>query len=215
MPSQKTFIVGDVHGCQQEFFDLLDKISYHPSKHRLILLGDIINRGPFSWEMLQWVKSNKVESIKGNHEDIFIQYVRSNQKSNPGFDQLKEKMKDELNSYINWMSSWPLYIEENDFLAVHAGLAPSKHPKETNPEILMYIRNCQNSGRPWYELYTQDKLVVYGHWATQGLNIRKNTIGLDSGCVYGKQLSGLLLPDKKLIQVPARKTYFKERWPSG
>ena len=60
----------------------------------------------------------------------------------------------------------------------------------------------------WYSYYKNKKTVIYGHWANQGLNVRENTIGLDTGCVYGYKLSGVLFPERKILQVSALKTYY-------
>ena len=212
---RQTFLVGDIHGCFAEFLDLLKTINYDQQKHRLILLGDIINRGPYSWEMLKWVKSHNVEVIQGNHEEAFIRFARRNKPITPALDELKQQMGKDLESWLTWMESWPLYIEEEDFIVVHAGLDPRKHPKDTDIRTLLYIRTWDeknkilgdNTHPPWYEFYKGEKLIIYGHWAKQGLQVRHNTIGLDSGCVYGKKLSGILLPERKILQIPARKNY--------
>ena len=212
---RQCFLVGDIHGCFFEFLDLLNAVNYDQTKHRLILLGDIINRGPHSWEMLKWVKSQNVEVIQGNHEEAFIRFARRNRPITPTLDELKQQMDKDLENWLTWMESWPLYIEEEEFIAVHAGLAPGKHPKDSDIRTLLYVRTWDeknqtigdNTHSPWYEFYTGEKLIIYGHWAKQGLQIRQNTIGLDSGCVYGKKLSGILLPERKIFQVPARKNY--------
>ena len=60
---------------------------------------------------------------------------------------------------------------------------------------------------PWFDFYTDDKLVVFGHWAAQEGVVRENAIGLDTGCVYGKKLTALVLPERELVSVKARKQY--------
>ena len=215
MRRQKTFIVGDVHGCFEEFLELLKKVNYKRETHRLILVGDIINRGPFSFKMLEWVKDNKIEMVRGNHEQAFISCFKEDKWINPIFKSLKQKMKSDIGQWIDWISDLPFYIEEEDFLVVHAGLVPNEKPKDSKAHFLMNIRTWDGKGEdikneknpPWYHFYTDKKLVVYGHWAMQGLNIRDNTIGLDSACVYGNKLSGLLLPEKKIFQISAIKNY--------
>ena len=210
---KKTFIVGDIHGCFKEFLDLLKKANYHPERHRLILTGDMINRGPDSLKVLEWVKKHKVSAVRGNHEQLFIKrYFIS-----PALKKLKTEMGKDLDQWMIWLNQLPFYIEEKDFLVVHAGLAPHKHPKQSDPHLLMHIRTWDGKGLnlkdpnnpPWYDFYKKKKLVVYGHWAAQGLTVKENSIGLDTGCVYGGELSGLLLPEKKILQVPARKSYYK------
>jgi len=214
--NRQTFIVGDVHGCYEEFLELLKKLNYHKSIHRLILVGDIIGRGPYSLKMLNWVKREQIEVCRGNHENYFIKSAPTNQLMDPILAKLKKQMGTDLQKWVHWMKTWPFYIEEPDFIVVHAGLAPHTPLKETHPDILMHIRtwdgkgeNLSNPNNPaWYDLYTEKKLVVYGHWSAQGLNIRSHTIGLDSSCVYGKCLSGLLLPQRTILQVPSQKRYY-------
>ena len=216
MKSKKTFVVGDVHGCFNEFLNLLKKANYRKETHRLILVGDIINRGPLSLKMLEWVKAHEVETVRGNHEQAFIDSVRKNKILNPHLAKLKKDMKDHLEEWIQWLETLPFYIEDKDFVVVHAGLVPEKKPQDSDSKLLMNIRtwdkyglNIKNGNNlPWYSYYKKEKLVIYGHWASQGLNVRENTIGLDSGCVYGYRLSGVLLPERKIVQVPALKKYF-------
>ena len=214
--SRKTFIVGDVHGCFEEFLALLKKIDYDPESHRLILIGDIINRGPFSLEMLKWVRERGIEMVRGNHEQAFLNGINKDIQLNPIFRKLQKDMKGNLEKWVHWLSGLPFYIEEKNFLVVHGGLVPGERPKYSDPHLLMNIRTWDGVGKDiknelnpaWYSFYKGKKLVIYGHWANQGLNIRKNTIGLDTGCVYGHKLSGLLLPDRKVFQVSSIKNYY-------
>ena len=214
---KKTFIVGDVHGCFDEFLALLKKAKFDLKRDRLILVGDVINRGPKSFEMLKWVKENEVEMVRGNHEQNFLDQVRSGEMIHSFFKDLKKKMGKDLKKWIEWMEKLPFYIEEEEFLVVHAGLKPKTSPKNTNPYILTNIRCWDGVGEdlrddgmnpPWHKFYKGKKLVIYGHWASQGLRVKDNTVGLDSGCVYGRMLSGIWLPSLEVVQVKARKTYY-------
>ncbi len=212
---KKTFIVGDVHGCFKEFMALLNKANYKPTAHRLILVGDIINRGPFSLEMLKWVKDRGVEMTRGNHEQAFIKGVKEGGLLSPALMKLKKDMKNNLSQWLEWLEDLPFYIEDENFLVVHAGLVPGEHPKYSDPHLLMNIRTWDGQGKDiknernpaWRSFYKGKKTVVYGHWANQGLNVQKNTIGLDTGCVYGHKLSGIFLPERKVLQVSALKNY--------
>ena len=212
---EKAFIIGDVHGCFEEFLSLLKKAGRQARGRRLIFVGDLINRGPRSLDMLKWLKKNGAEAVRGNHEDGFLRAVRKNLPLSPALEQLKKDMGGGLEGWLQWISSWPFYIEGEGFLAVHAGLVPGEHPRLSRPGFLMNIRTWDGRGKdlksaknpPWHDFYKGEKPVIYGHWACQGLKIKKNSIGLDSGCVYGKQLSGVLLPERRIVQVPARKAY--------
>ncbi len=208
MKKDHTFIVGDVHGCFDELMLLLKKAQYHPSQHRLILVGDLVNKGKKSFQTLKWARKNRIESVLGNHELKFIHGVENNLPLAPALSKLKLDMGEQLRDWLKYIKGWPLFIEEEDFIVVHAGLVPGEHPRESQRESLVNIRHWDiqkqslcDEGRPWHEYYTADKLVVYGHWARQGVLKKHNSIGLDSGCVYGRSLTGLFLPSRTLISV--------------
>lgn len=211
----RVFIVGDIHGCFDEFMFLLQKVKYHSQHHRLILLGDLINKGPDSFKVLSWVRSKQVETIMGNHELKFIKAIENNLSLPLVLEQLKKNMGTGLDDWLDWMKQWPLYIEEENFLAIHGGLVPEEHPSESKREYLLNIRywdgtgqNMKDSTYPaWHDLYNNSKLVVYAHWARQGLKIKDNSIGLDTGCVYGGQLTGLWLPERIVVQVPSQQKF--------
>ena len=60
---------------------------------------------------------------------------------------------------------------------------------------------------PWYESYTGETTVVFGHWARPEPVVRENAIGLDTGCVYGGRLTAVILPERNLVSVPAKRAY--------
>ncbi len=206
---KETFIVGDVHGCFNELMLLLEKAKYSPKEHRLILVGDLINKGPDSFKILNWFRKTKTETVIGNHEIKFIKTIESNQLLPPSLEQLKQQMGTKLYDWIEWIKTWPIYIETEDFLVVHGGVIPEEHPSQSKPEYLVNIRCWDSKTKTiyskdypaWHEFYTSPKLVVYGHWAKQGLKVKTNSIGLDTGCVYGGQLTGVWLPSRTIVQI--------------
>jgi bis(5'-nucleosyl)-tetraphosphatase (symmetrical) len=212
---KRTLLIGDIHGCYDELILLIEKLDYNPKTDRLILLGDLINKGPYPFKVLKFAKENNLEVIKGNHEQRFLKYVENKETGQKGLDQLIKKMGNDLDEWVEWIRSWPLFIEEDDFLAVHAGRLPRLHPRETPEHILTTIRTWDGKGDdlkspynpPWFDIYTDKKLVVFGHWAQRGLTKKSNAIGLDSGCVYGGHLSALTLPEEKIVQVKAKEVY--------
>lgn len=216
----KTFIIGDVHGCSEELDDLL-KILNPSAQDSLIFIGDLIHKGPDSKGVIERVRSLKAQCLMGNHELRFLKSVRDSSSDNLETHKLKIELGLELNRVVSWMESLPSYIETDNFIAVHAGLIPGLKPQESKIKDLATIRTWDGVGLdlqnplnpPWFEFYKDSKLVVYGHWARRGLNLQKNVIGLDSGCVYGRQLTALVLPERKIVQVPARKVYAKVKGP--
>ena len=71
---KRTIVVGDVHGCFEELLLLLQKLNYNQSLDRLILVGDVVNKGPDTLRVLDWIAAHPlVEVIKGNHELRLLQ----------------------------------------------------------------------------------------------------------------------------------------------
>lgn len=210
-----TFIIGDLHGCYDELQDLLSAASASLSRHRIIFVGDIINKGPKSFKILQWVRDNGVETVIGNHELRFLKGLRQGQSLSPALKELKSQMGKQLDLWVGWIDSFPNFINDRDFWVVHGGFQPGVDPEKTPRSILATIRTWEGStkqmyrpGAPaWHSFYSGNKPVFYGHWAIQGIHINNNTYCLDSGCVYGKTLTGIWAGEKKMISVPARRAY--------
>lgn len=211
----RTLVIGDVHGCLSELNQLLAKFNYTPAQDRLIFVGDLINKGPDSLGVLERVQSLGAQVILGNHEWAFLEYLKWRNYPSPHFANLEARMGAQLEVWIKWLEALPLYLEFPDFLVVHAGLAPGQHPSQTETRILTTIRTWDSVGTDlhdpknpaWFEFYHDPKPVIFGHWAQRDLVIRDNAIGLDTGCVYGKLLTGVVLPSRQLIQVPAQRVY--------
>ena len=206
---QRTIFIGDVHGCLHELQKMIDLLQPKKKDH-VILLGDMINRGPEPAGVVEFVKGKKFSCVLGNHEEHYLQ----NWKKKDQYKILREKIGFRLHS---WLKKLPLYIQKKNFIAVHAGLQPNTKISKGKSKVLLNIRTWDGKGDnlshpanpPWYDFYTGECPVFYGHWASQGLCIRKNTFGLDSGCVYGGELSAYILEEKQLVQVKSAKSYAK------
>ena len=205
--TQRTILIGDVHGCAEELRALVELLRPRPSD-RVILLGDLINRGPDSAAVVRFVHDSGFECLTGNHEDDY-----DRRPHDPAYRLLREAIGEDRHE---WLTTLPLFLDEPGFIAVHAGLEPGRLPAETSREILVNIRTWDGRGAdlrdpgnpPWYFFYTSERPVFYGHWARAGLNIRARTLGLDSGCVYGRRLSAYLLEERHVVSVPARARYY-------
>ena len=215
--------VGDIQGCSRELELLLDQAGFVPGRHRLIPLGDTINRGPDAARTLALLRQAEAEPILGNHECALLELAQATpapehaQRPQSAYAQLLQA--GQLQPALEWISSWPLYRSGGDWLAVHAGLHPLHAPEATDPAFLTNVRYCDANGhvppesernskaapagfRPWHAFYQGQRTVMFGHWARQGLLIGTRLRGLDTGCVYGGRLTGLWWPEDRLVQVP-------------
>ena len=210
----RTLIIGDVHGCFQELEDLLQEISYRPKQDRLIFIGDLINKGPASLEVFDLFTKLDAESLIGNHELALLQQVRGERPENERRHNLREEFGNRFDELIDSIQQWPRLIRLPGVLLVHAGVPPSVRPETVDLHTLVNIRTWGDKGMvyqagdsPWYDQYTGKEHVVFGHWAAlRGLQTPQFT-GLDTGCVYGGSLTALILPEHRLVSIPARRPY--------
>lgn len=99
--------------------------------------------------------------------------------------------------------------------AVHAGMIQGKSPRETEPEQLVSMRRLSGRGRPyWYEVYTGNCLILFGHTPSQiprahRVQGRLVSLGLDTGCVYGGSLTAYSPELDEFTQVAAEAVYAK------
>ena len=205
----RQIFIGDVQGCFDEFLDLLNVCEINWNEDKVYLAGDMINRGPKSLEVMQYLMSHpNIRCILGNHEHFFL----NGKKKKKSFEHLSREFGKHKNTIKTWLSSLPYFIETSDWILVHGGIPKGKSQslKSCNPEIISTLRFDKND-MPWYENYKGSRRVFFGHWAMRGLVQYKNVIGLDSGCVYGGSLSAYVLPDERWLSVPAREQYCKPK----
>jgi bis(5'-nucleosyl)-tetraphosphatase (symmetrical) len=249
-----TYVIGDIQGCWTTFQRLLDRIAFDPQQDRLWSVGDIVNRGPNSLEMLRWMvrTQHAVTAVLGNHELHLLAVA---------FGASEARDKDTLGPILNaperddlieWVASLPLVHHEETHWMVHAGFLPDWTEEEilrfakeaedmlrgpqrkellshwhnkattrmkdtTDPidraafllHVFTRMRVCSPEGRldlefksppgesppgyaPWFshehKRDPQSK-VYFGHWAALGLHVGKDVVGMDSGCVWGKELT--------------------------
>ena len=225
----RTIFIWDVHGCFDEFLKLLEKIRFDYKNDNLYLTGDLINKGPKWYELVDFLLKNpKIKSVIWNNEVNFIRYLiyknkfkkefeklnnyqkllekwlldKTYQKQNPLFDLYLEQFSEE---HIEYILNLPLYIKTDNWILLHWGLVPWKSLEEHHIDEITRIRLYEN--KPWYEFYDGTLNIVYGHWAADWLRIRLNTKWLDSWCVYGKRLTAYIWETGEIIQVSAEKVY--------
>ena len=130
-----TYVIGDIHGCFDQFTELLKKINYRKDEDKLILLGDLVNRGPDSLSVINHcMADSSIITVLGNH-DLYLLYLLSIDKAT---GSLKEVVEADRNKQIfKWLLKMPLMLEivdkltGNSFLIAHAGIPEIWSPKKT------------------------------------------------------------------------------------
>jgi hypothetical protein len=196
----RTILIGDVHGCASELGSLLERVRFGPGD-RIVLVGDLVARGPDSRGVLAIAREAGAQSVLGNHEEKLLTWRRGESPLGAEHAQVASSLSDE-----DWrlLEGMPLRIDlpEHGALVVHAGVIPGQPVEDTPPEALLRMRTLDAAGRwsaardagpLWGSLYDGPAHVFFGHNARESLQLWPWATGLDTACVYGGRLSAFVL----------------------
>jgi hypothetical protein len=218
--TKRTLFIGDVHGCYDELMALCTMLDLRDEDH-LYFVGDLINKWPRSLDVVEFVRNRpNTWTVMGNHEYFPLVSLAEYEKFLSEWNEMSEWRKNwictqyeksreirellENHGHRDWLLALPHIIERDEFILVHGGFHPD-YGIRTPKEIATLIR--LHEWRPWYEYYTWEKPVIYGHWAVEWLRIRPNTIWLDTGCCFGGALTAYCLESGEIWQVRAHAVY--------
>ncbi len=194
----RTLIVGDVHGCRAELEELLEKADYQTSD-RLVLAGDLVNKGPDSKGVVRLAMKLGALGVRGNHDAHILKAAATGTGS-----QEKQKVAESLSiAELRYLEEMPFYLrfpelDDSGVIVVHAGLVPGVPLEEQEPYAMMNMRSLRTDnspskvfeeGRPWVPEWRGPERVVFGHDALRSLQETPHVLGLDTGCVYGNRLT--------------------------
>jgi hypothetical protein len=221
----RTVIVGDLHGCRAELEDLLARLAFGAGD-RLVLVGDLVARGPDHAGTIDLAISLGARAVRGNHEDRLLRFHRRPDRPLGATHRAVAAVLAER--HWSYLASLPLWIDlpEHGVRVVHAGVVPGVRIDEQKPRALMYMRCLDGHGKAreerggalWGERYEGPMHVVFGHNAQADPQIHRHATGVDTGAVYGGRLTAMVLPagmkpppprDRAsvLVSVPARRVY--------
>ena len=202
MENLRQIAVGDIHGCVKTFRVLVkDELRLTPNDH-LIVLGDMIDRGPDSKGVIDEIialreRGIRVQVLQGNHEEMMINASLNNESldywlRNGGqetLDSFGVKHVSEIpTSYLDFIRFTELYIETAETIFVHAGLNFNKSTPFSDYDSMKWIRKMEVDPTK-----IGSRTIVHGHVPAPLpllLKSRKFNINLDAGCVY-KDTPGL------------------------
>jgi serine/threonine protein phosphatase 1 len=213
----KYYIIGDIHGCFRELQALLDKAG-PTADDRVIAIGDLVNRGPRSDDVLELFRTQRnFFSLMGNHESKHIAAARGDSWPSVSMLRTRWQLGREYTAAINYMKSLPHSMDLPDAVLAHAFYEPGVPLSAQQERVLVGVNSAQSYleetyDRPWYELYDGDKPLIVGHRDWSGdmsiFNHQNRVYGIDTRCVYGGSLTALVLPDWEFISVPARSDHW-------
>lgn len=215
----QTLVIGDIHGCYDELQALLDKAGLTEGDV-IVSVGDCVDRGPDTPAVLAFFqKTPDAILIMGNHERKHVRAGRHEVKLAQSQKISRVQFGETYSDALAFMSTLPLYLDLPDALVVHGYVEPGLPLSQQRPTVLCgtmggdkHLRTAYE--RPWYELYDGEKPLLVGHHnysdTDQPFVYRDRVFGLDTDCVTGRALTGLLLPSFKFVSVPSRANYWTQ-----
>lgn len=223
LEGKRVLFVGDVHGCLDELKELYSKCTSPDQETVVVFVGDIVFKGPKTVEVIRFARETGSFAVRGNHEQSLLTEILHKRNNEP----VREKRKfvfDLTEEDEEFLENLPfsISIPSLNVLVVHGGLLPGVPVENQDPLGLIFIRNYDpekfqgysklEEGYPWAAMWEGPQHVVFGHDARRGLQLYAHASGIDSGCVYGNYLTGILVEDgvwenRKLIQVQAKRRY--------
>jgi hypothetical protein len=223
---ERTIVIGDVHGCAEELESLIHECDWKPGE-RLVLTGDLVGKGPYSQRVLALARSYGAQAVLGNHDAHALRardYANGRRPADelpPGREhqQVAEALEPADFAYLEQLSLFirlgPEQPGEPETVVVHAGVVPGVPLERQRRKHLLTLRSIRSDGKPtkylvvqpWAAVWRGPERIVFGHDALRGLQLYPWATGLDTGCVYGGRLTALILPERRLVSVPAKREY--------
>lgn len=233
---RRVYAIGDIHGCDDLFAELIDLIESDdtaagPAETTLILLGDLVDRGPSSRQVIDRAiglsrRWPDVRLLMGNHEEVFLKALRGDAQlvryfvqigGAPtinsygltgdayycmGFEELAEQLPALVpEEHKEFLASGVDQIRIGDYLFVHAGIRPGVPADEQRSSDLRWIREDFLGDRRDHGL-----MVVHGHTISHDVEEMANRIGVDTGAYRSGVLSAVVLQgsERRYIQTGGR-----------
>lgn len=207
----RDFFVGDIHGCFSLLQSKLDEISFNPRVDRVFSVGDLIDRGEESDKVIEWLNKPWFHAVRGNHEDMCINYFRSSPESrnssyliNGGgwFIELPRNRQEKI---VNYLSDLPYQIT----VETARGTVGVIHAEVTDNDWDFTARNLSDSyaiqrkalwarekirGGVWHDAHIRGiDYVVVGHTPLTQPRLLGNVFYIDTGACYGDNGGGITL----------------------
>jgi len=204
-----SIIISDIHGCFNTIQKLLANCPQEDVKNNdIFLLGDLIDRGPRSKEVLEWAIANKVKTVKGNHEDLCLAHynIKPNCSRdyiygvwidfNGGDKTIRSFGGDIPRETLIWMSNLPVYLTDErypELFLSHTGWG--KSADNGNLFHALWERN--------HDFKNRNITRVIGHTPVKQPFVSERYINIDTGAAYSQHgfgnMTALIWPAKKFV----------------
>jgi len=213
-------IIGDIHGCFNTLVKIYDEVSAKYPDIKIYSVGDLVDRGKFSFEVVEFIKSKKIKFTAGNHDLMFYYFIT--QPTHPiGKSWIYNGSEATMESYINHMTKMrehlafikkaPLFFDLKDCFISHAGISSfykrsvKKNILENPEELDKLLHNDLNS--PHSVIWSRDvlmnigRLQIVGHTRFNDVysDSNANALYIDTSACAGNKLTAVIIEDDKLV----------------
>lgn len=213
-------IIGDIHGCFHTLKDLVVKIRAKYPNMEIYSVGDLVDRGSFSYEVIEFVKSEGIKFTPGNHDYMMYYFIKypTHEIGRPwtynGYEPTLLSYNnhfDKLNEHLDFIFSSPLYYNLDDCFISHAGISRSMKyilPDDYQNDLSKMDEAIQsNINAESGILWTRDALLNIGKLQVVGHTIKKevissekyNTVYIDTGAFLGNKLSAVIVEKNRIV----------------
>jgi serine/threonine protein phosphatase 1 len=210
---ERIFAIGDIHGCFDKLKALMDIIDIDWNRDNALFLGDYIDRGPDSYEVIEFLIALKkrhpnIIFLKGNHEEMFENFMSGNNRLGYLYDGGQQTLDSYLRhsrgcerfpvpeEHLDFFRSLVLFHQTSSYIFVHAGLKKGIPLEKQDPKELLWIRESFIRSKADF-----GKRVIFGHTPFEEPLVEVNKIGIDTGAVYHNRLTCVRLPDETFFSV--------------
>ncbi|WP_418179149.1 metallophosphoesterase [Aliarcobacter lanthieri] len=221
---ENIYIISDVHGCFKSLLSLIDQF---PNKQnsKIVFVGDLVDRGKNSFDVVEFIIKNNYDCVKGNHEKLFLDYAPINGENDDtkywfyscgGYETYKSyKNIEDLKNHYTYFEKLPLYIEYKDFVdnngrylvVSHSSVGKAWEFKNSEDSIDKEIFESQVLWSRNKEFDNKDIFNVFGHTIYDKPKITSYSMGIDLGCYKRRDL-----PNPRLcaLEFPSMKIFTQE-----
>ncbi|MEI7694370.1 MAG: metallophosphoesterase family protein [Chlorobium sp.] len=219
--NRRIIAIGDIHGCLFSLKKLIEKLNIEPGE-QIVFLGDLIDRGPRSKEVVEYVIGLSVQYschyIMGNHELMYLNYLDNRDVNNwvlcGGLATLKSYNSTDgrniAQEHLAFFRNAKFFLETESYLFTHGGLDPELSIQDNlryyKPEEFCWQQVHMRQSFRDSNNYNWKKTVVCAHTAVTEPVLLDKLIAIDTGCVYKEspkmgKLTAVILPERTTVQI--------------
>jgi serine/threonine protein phosphatase 1 len=224
-------IIGDIHGCYFTLVELVEQIKSKFGNIKLYCVGDLVDRGRNSFEVVDFIKTNNIQFSPGNHDYMFYDFFKNPTSVfaktwmfNGNESTMESYMgrEEDVFKHIDFLHDRPLFLDLEDCFISHAGISQyyEKQLIQKNGidfEIMEKVikKDFYNDrGILWNRdnLLNIGKLQVHGHTKQRDIMFDEDSfsVNIDTGACYGNKMSAVIISENKIIDSLEEKTHIED-----